>query len=166
MTKAELEELRCAWGRYVKFDDRIKGLVAKPCWFGEDAHFEREGYTKAGAYLPYGPCSGWIEGAHWIKQQTVKQLVGATLLYGGLDEWDLTAGECKEIIELALWDPRNGVPACERHHRIFDSQRVPLPSEQIVIWRHQVPAHVEEFALDWGLENELDRKHDTIGGGI
>lgn len=171
MTRAELDELREAWARAVltyewTIEGRSMGTYPTPCWFKEALGLE--------------DCEGRIEGAHWIKRQTVErwvkglsseirmQAIGTALGGPGITEEDVALGQWmrEHLYKLAAWDPRNGVPACERHHRIFDSQRVPLPSEQIVVWRHQVPAHVEAFALDWALEHELDRKHDTIGGGI
>lgn len=185
MTKAELNELREAWARAVTTRTKwFSGLGAyepdafmvrpAPCWFGRTAETERRSEVEIGPVdvgEPYGPCDGPIEGAHWIKRQTVErwirtQMGEAVVLAQFEPELVVEPYDVETLVALAAWDPRNGVPACERHHRIFDSQRVPLPSEQIVIWRHQVPAHVEAFATDWGLEHELDRKHDTIGGGI
>lgn len=173
MTRAELDELREAWARDVLGLEFLPGhRVTLPCVFSRGAQ-------AVTARIDAGPCEGPIEGAHWIKRQTVerwvegfrevRQLVDPhteKLYIGGAVEYVEWSLAVDDLVQLAAWDPRNGVPACERHHRIFDSQRVPLPSEQIVVWRHQVPAHVEAFALDWGLEHELDRKHDSIGGGV
>lgn len=166
-SSAELDELREAWAQAVLLDPRYPGDVTmpRPCWFSDAAEDLRE--RPLG--LPHdleNQCEGRIEGAHWIKRQTVER----SLVAGGLWVEDPDHGDGwyyeDDLIQLAAWDPRNGVPACERHHRIFDSQRVPLPSEQIVIFREQVPAHVEAFARDWGLEHELERKHRPMGEGI
>lgn len=175
MTDRDLELLRGNWARAVKIHDPERGNNPgmKPCWFrGGD----------------YGPCEGWIEGAHWIKRQTVERWIAEQIPtecvcpecagVGWWSDWNGEeggGGDCgrcagagalamppefqTEPPLLAAWDARNGIPACERHHRIFDSQRVPLPSGQIVVPRLLVPDHVEEFAADWGLEHELERKH-------
>lgn len=151
MNRAELDELRENWARAVLLDDR--GRPA-PCWFGSNVSDPHK-------------CEGRIEGAHWIKQQRIRKVLELTLpVRLGDGDYVYDEERRQELILLAIWDPRNGVPACNRDHTVFDSQRTPLRSKQIVVWRHQVPAHVEAFAEDWGLTHELDRKHDTIGGGI
>ena len=137
----------------------------KPCWFGENV----PGIDPC----EHGPRG--IEGAHWIKRQEVARVVGfnlwiptakkgrSTVFVAGSDNPELL--ERLELLYLAEWDPRNGVPACEKHHRRFDGARVDARNP-LIVWRHEVPAHVEGFALDWGLETALEDRNPPIGKGI
>jgi hypothetical protein len=124
----ELIELTRKWRDAVVFDAR-EGYPTRlrSCWFGT-----REG-------LSVDLCEGTIEGAHWLKRQRVRHALEAL----GFD---------RELIQLAEWDPRNGVPACEKHHQRFDSQRMP----PLVVPRRLVPLHVVDFTAAWGLETQLE----------
>lgn len=138
------------------------------CWFWVNV----PGIDECGG--DYG--AGRLEAAHWIKRQRVerdvKQLSSA-VRFQEIANWEgetlrpetdaemLARAEwiLHEMWMHAAWDSRNGVPACERHHRNFDGHRVPLPSEQIVVPRLLVPDHVVEFTDDYGLETALEDKH-------
>lgn len=63
-----------------------------------------------------------------------------------------------ELIELAEWDPRNAGPGCVDHHRRFDGLANAGPGSAITVYRETLPAHVEEFIADWGLDSEAERK--------
>lgn len=150
MTIDALEELRGAWARAVKIDgdDDHGPNRMKPCWFAE----MRPSLGEHG--VDVGPCEGWIEGAHWIKRQRVEAIVDGWIIVeqcrGEIhSRWD------EDLTLLAAWDPRNGVAACERHHRRFDGHRMP----PLVVPRLLVPNHVVEFVNDWGLETALEDKH-------
>jgi hypothetical protein len=69
--------------------------------------------------------------------------------------------ERKALADLAAWDPRNAVPACEHHHRRFDGHHVPVPRERLVVPRHcWSPFHVRRIRpSDYGLETFLEDKH-------
>lgn len=150
----EVEQLRRAWAEAVVLGGvtrRASPRPALPCWFGEN--------------IPgIDSCEGQIEGAHWIKRQRIGK-------HGSqIGNWK-TVGEGEGefcwhwdpfILWAAEWDPRNGVPACNKHHTRFDGQRMP----SLVVVREHVPAAVEAFARDWGLEPELARKCPTMGEGI
>lgn len=152
MNAEELAELRLAWLKAVVFNDRGR---MEPCWFGEDG---------------YDYCEGRIEGAHWIKRQAVELVLGDNLMIprqelriATVKGIEYAALELRPLIEsvwLSAWDPRNGVAACNKHHHQFDGQRMP----ELVVWRHQVPTHVERFVLDNGLETRLEQKCPTIHG--
>lgn len=172
-----LAELREAWKLWVCTAVSPMGRTfARGCWFGENV----PGIDPC----EHGPRG--IEGAHWIKRQRVENALDALLPWGGMLPCPRcvpgdAANECewcegglifwpnedrRDVILLAAWDPRNGVPACEKHHRRFDGHRVDARNE-LVIWRHEVPAHVEAFALDWGLEQALEDRHPPLNtGGI
>jgi hypothetical protein len=161
-----LEEVRAEWAETVTIRQTPGGRrLWAPCWFGEN--------------LPgIDGCEGRIEGAHWIKRQQVERKIALQL---GLPEivtspkWQRGAMVLPnryadlqprvDLVFLAGWDPRGGVPACEKHHRRFDGHRVDATRE-LVVWRHEVPAEVEAFAGDWGLEYLLDDRHPPIGKGI
>lgn len=106
------------------------------------------------------PCVRPLERFHFIGRQRVRNALGATLpnvqVASALaafdpDTWRSIA---PELIELAEWDPRNGGFACEQHHRRFDSHMMP----PLIVPLHALPGHVREFAEDWGLADELERK--------
>lgn len=173
-TSPELRELQERWAVAVLLGDVDAGpLEVDPegglewmlatrrpmsCWFGEN--------------VPgIDSCEGRIEGAHWLKRQRVEHVVAAAL---GIPEPIVRGRRVSvnyeypphyanvDLVHRAAWDPRNGVPACNKHHTRFDSQRMPI----LVVWRHEVPPDVEAFARDWGLEGELERRNPDAGVGI
>lgn len=97
------------------------------------------------------PCSGRLERAHLIPRQRVENALGALLPWGaaGTEEWNHFA----DLIQLAAWDPRNGVVVCEAHHRRFDSHLTPA----LTVPLDSVPDHLIDFAFDWGIDGQLDR---------
>jgi hypothetical protein len=121
-----------------------------PCWFGEN--------------VPgIDSCEGRIEGAHWLKRQRVARTVAAQLdlpIRVTSPTWRRRHPETPEaeLVLLAEWDSRNGVPACNKHHTRFDSQRMP----PLLIWRHEVPPLVEMFVADWDLEVALADRCPSI----
>lgn len=166
MDRASLADLRLRWHDAVVFGttlspDEFAQLDSVPrpqCWFGENV----PGIDRC----EEGPRG--IEGAHWIKRQRVEAWVKDIARYARLDpgqgvvgflDWSLASDG---LHHLAAWDPRNGVPACEKHHRRFDGHRVDATNE-LVVWRHEVPAHVEAFAKDWDLETALEDRNPSIG---
>ena len=89
-----------------------------------------------------GPCEGPLERAHLIRAQVIRCEVG--------DAFEI------------LWDPRCWVPGCVRHHRALDHSR------QVRIGRSQLPAAVEEFAVEYpAVAFWLDREYGPreIEGG-
>jgi hypothetical protein len=97
------------------------------------------------------PCKGRAEIFHFIGRQRVRDA-----LYYQHPEGDHLRPLLRpsEWLELAEWDPRNGGIACEGHHRRFDNHLTP----SLVVPADALPVHVIEFAEDWGLEAELERK--------
>lgn len=156
----ELEELRRLFAEAVLVTDPYVGEVEfvppggwrwiqKVCWFAENV----PGIDPCGG--DFGP--DHLEAAHWIKRQQVERWV--KLQYGpyvalpvNLLQWQ---DDREELVDLAAWDPRNAVPACEKHHRRFDSHRMPT----LVVPRLLVPDHVVEFAECWGLETALEDRN-------
>lgn len=118
-------------------------------------------------------CEGRFERFHFLGRQRVEHTLGGLLpteiiidpkpgeeVYGsGLELLDWT-----DFILLAGWDPRNGGIACEAHHRRLDSHLVPLPSEQLVVPFEALPEHVLDFASDYGFEEQLEAKYESIEG--
>jgi hypothetical protein len=108
------------------------------------------------------PCGGRFELAHLIPRQRVENALGALLPYAGTTAAAppgvigevFSVSDRRDLILLAAWDPRNGGIACEGMHRRFDSHATPT----LIVPRSGLPDHVEEFAADWGLESELERK--------
>lgn len=163
MNTDDLAELREAWARAVLLDARGR---PEPCWFGENVPGIDE--------CEHGQRG--IEGAHWIKRQRVEKTVAQQLeipefLLGArarerIAHWTQASKWPElELVFLAAWDPRNGVSACEKHHRRFDGHRVDA-RDPLVIWRHEVPGHVEAFCRDWPLEVALEDRNPPIGAGI
>lgn len=83
-----------------------------------------------------------VEGHHTIKQQTIRR----------------EARSRKLDVATWLWDPRNGIPLCERCHEkhTLAVQRVP---------GYLLPIRVWEFARDLGLEWALEKEHPMTPGG-
>jgi hypothetical protein len=154
----DLRQLQAAWHTAVVLGDQ-PGSVA-PCWFGQ-RHQE----------LDLELCSGSSQGAHWIKRQQVERWMAQQL---DLPEIVRTANFQRrrrfplelierglELVYLAAWDPRNGVAACEFHHKRFDSQLVGARRHNPIL-RHQIPMLVEEFAADLGLWTPLEERHPGL----
>lgn len=114
-----------------------KGALGR-CWLAQ--HDERR-----------RPCASRLERAHLISRQRVSNALGALLPWGaaGTEQWNHFA----DLIQLAEWDPRNGVVACEGHHRRFDAHLTPA----LIVPRAALPAHALDFASDWGIEGQLER---------
>lgn len=82
---------------------------------------------------PYGQCSGIIEAHHVIPKQRIKRAI-----------WS------EPEREQAVWDPRNGMPVCQKHHHQITVARIQVPKEL-------VPAQTILFARQHGLEWSLER---------
>lgn len=130
------------------------------------------------------PCSGRMERFHFIRRETVedaiwRELIGAVveepceLCRGsgcnpnnvlaacpgcdGYRTWraPMLNGEAWEIIHVVAWDSRNAELGCEHHHRRFDGHATSPAAPRIVVMRHELPHHVSEFAVDYGLAGPL-----------
>lgn len=100
-------------------------------------------------------CSGRLERAHLIPRQRVENALGALLPEDRyyLPDYGLSDDVIRDLILLAAWDPRNGVVACEAHHRRFDSHLTPA----LAVRYEHLPSHLIQFAFDWGIDSQLDR---------
>lgn len=131
-----------------------KGALGR-CWLAQ--HDERQ-----------RPCSGRLERAHLISRQRVENALGALLPSPAEAQVQLARQYAEGLIEpdwvysatdlilLAAWCPRNGVIACQHHHRRLDGHGMP----ELVVPFATLPDHVLEFAEDWGIEGQLDRFPD------
>lgn len=114
------------------------------CWLAQFDPLERS-------------CDGPLERAHCIKRERVENALAALLPAAGTyigpeDGWVF---DPVDLILSAAWDPRNARIGCaHQHHPRFDSKQTPT----LIVPRSALPDHVEEFAADWGLESELERK--------
>lgn len=172
MDRTSLAELREMWAIAVLFGDRARWERARPplpCWFGR-------------CVPGIDGCEGRLEGAHWIKRQRVEgtlchnfqteptlrsvhRYVKEANRGASLKDMEPRAADAVDLVLLAAWDPRNGVPACSKHHARFDGHRVDATNE-LIVWRHEVPAPVESFCTDWGLETALEDRNPAIGSGV
>lgn len=138
-----------------------KGALGR-CWLAQ--HDERR-----------RPCSAPLERAHLIPRQRVENALGALLpradaagmiACGTCNAFSHLVDACPDcegglihfpgnhrtdLIQLAAWDPRNGVIACEGHHRRFDNHATP----PLFVPSLRLPAHALDFVLDWGLESQM-----------
>lgn len=172
----DLDDLREAWKIAVIFGEQHEtpwsnARPPRPCWFGENVPG-----IDACEYGDRG-----VEGAHWIKRQRVEKTMARQLAIAEIvcsPSWQRRCWPPEglhepipeffyqvELVYLAAWDPRNGVPACEKHHRRFDGHMVDA-RDPLVIWRHEVPGHVEAFCRDWPFETALEDRNPAIGAGI
>lgn len=125
---------------------RIGGVPA--CWLAQHDPARR-------------PCSGKLERFHFIPRQRVEHALGAMLLWATFDNPDDAVDDdslARELVLLASWDPRNGGIACEHHHRRFDGHATPALR---IAWDY-LPDHVDEFAMDWGLTDQLERRFPQL----
>lgn len=94
------------------------------------------------------PCEGSAEIFHFVNRQRVENALYPILP----DHW--SSERWWEVIHLACWDPRLGGIACEAHHRRLDSQAMP----PLKVPLDALPAHVTDWAQDYGMEAELERR--------
>jgi len=125
--------------------------TGKPCWLSQVDPLHRS-------------CEGPVEVFHFISKLRLRDILAPYFPPSG--PCPECAGEgcefCNEegwidfegLFTLAEYDPRNAGPACEYHHRRFDSHVSPT----LVVPRPYVPLHVWEFAEDWGILSEYERK--------
>jgi hypothetical protein len=147
---------------------------AVPAWLPEGFALgvdQREAAEAVRSAEPYGcwlaqfddedrPCTNKLERCHIINRQRVEKAVGAMLLRAEVEDyWDgwnvpMSQDLREELVNLAAWDPRNARLGCTGHHPRFDSNATP----RLYVPFDALPGHVLEFAEDWGLEVELERK--------
>lgn len=135
-----------------------KGALGR-CWLAQHDPLQR-------------PCSGPFERFHFIPRQRVENSLWALLPPDGCrfaldplrEAWEVPHSETWEfggrddLILLAAWDPRNGGIGCEHHHRRYDGHACSPQAPKIVVPLSRIPGHLTRFALDWGLEHEIDRR--------
>ncbi len=94
------------------------------------------------------PCAGRTQKAHLLEKQTLKREVRSHAAWiRGEPEWpDGMNG---------IWDERLWIPACERHHSLFDHHMIAVP-------RSALPASTEELAEQLGLGWYLDRRFGIV----
>lgn len=146
---------------------------AVPRWLTEGFALgvdQREAAEAVRSAEPYGcwlaqfdteerPCTDKLERCHIINRQRVEKAVGA-LLFGAWVEdpngYPVELPRCDRhlFVQFAAWDPRNARLGCTGHHPPFDSNATP----RLYVPYSALPTHVLEFAEDWGLEVELERK--------
>lgn len=103
-------------------------------------------------------CGGELEACHVISRQRIRNVLRGLLVPDALDPTAIDPLDIDDLVELAEWDPRNGVPGCTHHHRRFDSHSTPelgVPAQKLF-------APNLEFVLDWGLESEAERKFTDV----
>lgn len=80
---------------------------------------------------------------------------------GTVESWPITIRD--ELILFAAWDPRNGIIACQGHHKRLDNHATP----PLIVPQSALPAHAFEFVADFGLETALNDRFplypDRIG---
>lgn len=93
-------------------------------------------------------CQGRIQACHLIPKQEIKRAVHRKLTE------DAPSARAYELrLAAIVYDARTAVPGCERdHHRLDTSRLLKIP-------RKYLPAVLEEFAKEHGLEAWLDREY-------
>lgn len=126
----DLEEIRrLFWAEVTKYG-------RAECWLARWAPDKR-------------PCDGRIRACHLIPKQEIKRAVHRKLTE------ELPSARAYELrLASIVYDARTAVPGCDRHHHQLDtSRRLKIPA------RKHLPAGVEEFAKEHGLEAWLDREY-------
>ncbi len=90
------------------------------------------------------PCEGRSQKAHLIAKQTLRREFRAAREPGvrrGETIWpDALNG---------IWDARVWVPACERHHHLFDHHMISVPRESLP---ESFLSLAEELGLSWAVD--------------
>lgn len=89
-----------------------------------------------------------IRACHLIPKQEIKRTV-----HRKLTENAPSARAYELQLGSIVYDPRTAKPGCDRHHHLLDTAR------KLKIPRRKLPAAVEEFAREHGLEAWLDREY-------
>lgn len=91
--------------------------------------------------LPHvSKCAGRIQAHHVVPKQRLRIELGA---------------------ETPLWDIRNGVPICERHHHLVTMAMLRLP---VSIIPTGVFEFAEEHGLAWSLDRDLEPQEERLFG--
>lgn len=142
------------------------------CWVGKLLRGRREHWLRSrapGAAMPWDldpgllMCQGELDGHHLVSKQRIKREFERL---NPLDEWPVlinrnwsTGGPFEpvrwESLAEMLMDPRNGVPACRRHHDLLE-RRLVVPT------RAELPVGVEEFAAEVGMVWSLERDYGAV----
>ena len=106
-----------------------------------------------------GPCDGALIRGHLIPKQVIRrEVMSARRGAGALGQWPVGVDQRAELSRI-LWDERAWVPmcggltGCSGHHGALDTART------LRIRRDELPAAVEEFAAEHGLEWWLGREY-------
>lgn len=109
------------------------------CWLLEHAFVESCGYlVPLSSFVRLRDCDGPLDPHHLVTQQQIKKVVR------GIDARGFR-----------LNDERNIVPVCRRHHDLYHGCRLRIPREAL-------PAGVEDFAAELGLEWWLERQYGSL----
>lgn len=94
-----------------------------------------------------GRCDGYLHGHHVIRRQVLERLAHTFALDRQLDD-----REHAELLVELVWDPRNGMGACERAHRRHHNgiERIEFAL---------VPAAAVAFAVEHALERYLEDEY-------
>jgi len=107
------------------------------------------------------PCSGPMERFHFIRRETVEDVIWAALREAAVEVGDHSPGtagyrrplrreEIWDLIHIAAWDSRNAELGCEHHHRRFDGHAVSPRAPKIIVPFPQLPGHVLDYVDDYG----------------
>lgn len=94
-----------------------------------------------------GRCDGYLHGHHVVRRQVLERSVKTIAIDQRLDDRD----HAELLVEL-VWDPRNGMGACERAHRRHHNgvERIEFAL---------VPAAAVAFAVEHALERYLEDEY-------
>lgn len=132
-----LDELRAAFAAGVTERSIVEDRRPLRCWLADHDPLDL-------------PCSEKLERFHFIPRQRARNDLALVLPLGYWREGDGGPG----ILAVVEWDDRNGGIGCEQHHRRLDGQLGP----KLVLPRGVIPARVEDFIADFGLEGEAERR--------
>ncbi len=104
------------------------------------------------------PCSGDLEAVHLIGRQRIRNVLRGQLVAGFEGLGLFLEEDVDDLVELAEWDPRNGAGGCTGHHHRFDSHSTP----ELKVPGLMTPGPFRDFAVDWGLESDAERKFDGL----
>lgn len=122
------------------------------CWLKQFDHLDR-------------PCSGELEGVHLLGRQRIRNTLRPLLTQARLGEpvegvplllqpIAFLSEEIDDLVELAEWDPRLGVPGCTGHHRRLDSHATP----ELKVPATATPGRFRDFVSQWGFESDAVRR--------
>jgi hypothetical protein len=132
------------------------------CWVAYVLNFKWQ-WANDGSLSSPLHCDGRIQAAHIVAKRHVKREypMGVEWRDGWVraDHWSLLDETTLRSLDEIVYDPRNGLPACGRHHHLVDSKVIQFGRQDLPM-SDQCAYEVEAFITDYpALRSYFEREY-------